>query len=144
MQSTGEEFAVNFRLVAGTEVVMMRVENARAFGVQKLIELEELRVFVAGAVKEPEKLALVAFDFTGRLRKVVQTDKITGKAGLVERLVEQVDEVGVVLPIPCHADLVKLTGGWHGLVRWQHTSQRRRFRHRALRGTRKLYLRSCE
>ncbi|MEI8063915.1 MAG: hypothetical protein WCH84_07615, partial [Verrucomicrobiota bacterium] len=63
---------------------------------------------------------------------------------LKHQLVEQMDEVAVVLPIPRDANLVDLTGSWHDPVQWRRTARKRRCRRQVPRGTQKLCLRSYE
>ena len=116
IQATGEEIAVDFSFVAGVQIMVMGVENVCALGVEQLIELEKLRIFVTGAVEKPKKLSFTALNFGSCLGEVVQTDQITIKPGLMEGLVEEVYEVAIVMPIPRDADLIELTGGLHAPV----------------------------
>ena len=66
LQAAREQFAVDVGLVDGALVVMVRVDELRALGLQQLIELEKARVFVAGAVEEIVEAALVVLDFEVR------------------------------------------------------------------------------
>ena len=116
IQATGDEVAVDFSFIAGVQIMVMGVENVCAVGVEQLIELEKLRVFVTGAVEKPEKPAFAALDFGSCLSEVVQTDQVTIESGLMEGLVEEVYEIAIVLPIPRDADLIELTGGLHAPV----------------------------
>ncbi|MCG3148554.1 MAG: hypothetical protein PCFJNLEI_01998 [Verrucomicrobiae bacterium] len=151
LQAGGEEIAVDFGFVAGAEVFSVSVQETGAVGGENVVELEEMPVFVAGAVEKPIEPAFAIVHFERGLGEVVRADDIAGEAGMVQRPVKHVDEIGVVLPVVREAD-VMLGGAFRNRLHGSNTARVQRLLReqfpervvrRELRGIRRPCLRSC-
>ena len=67
---------------------------------EELVQLQEPRVVVAGAVEKCGKPALVVLNFEIGLLEIVRADEVATQSRVQTGAIQQVDEILVVLPVP--------------------------------------------